>query len=274
MPAKAMLSDTPPLSATPLSATPPSAPARRRRHGVSAVEVLAIVIFTAMVTIVGTTKYQRDADPVIQELKRSYGPDRVTQWHEEWIIRDFFKDRKGGVFLDVGANHYKTRSNTYFLESRLGWSGLAVDAIEEYGADYKTHRPQTRYVAMFASDVDSGKVRFFIGENALVSSVDPEFAKRNGGVQQTREVPTATLNTLLDQAGLIRIDFLSMDIELAEPKALAGFDIARFKPELVCIEGHAEVRQQILDYFGRHGYVPVGKYLWADQHNLYFQPLR
>ena len=58
-----------------------------------------------------------------------------------------------------------------------------------------------------------------------------------------------------------------MDIELAEPKALAGLDIERFRPALVCIEDHAEVRQQILDYFARHGYVGVGKYLRVDPVN-------
>ena len=64
-----------------------------------------------------------------------------------------------------------------------------------------------------------------------------------------------------------------MDIELSEPKALAGFTIERFKPELVCIEAHPEVRQQILDYFARHQYVVVAKYLRADDKNLYFTPL-
>ena len=66
---------------------------------------------------------------------------------------------------------------------------------------------------------------------------------------------------------------MSMDIELAEPKALAGFEIERFRPSLVCIEAHAKVRQQILDYFARHHYVVVGRYLRADPQNLYFEPL-
>lgn len=65
---------------------------------------------------------------------------------------------------------------------------------------------------------------------------------------------------------------MTMDIELAEPKALEGFDIERFKPALVCIESHPEVRQQLLDYFHQHGYVVVGKYLRVDPHNLYFKP--
>jgi hypothetical protein len=77
---------------------------------------------------------------------------------------------------------------------------------------------------------------------------------------------------VLDQAGVKSIEFLSMDIELAEPKALAGFDIDRFRPALVCIEAHADVRQQILDYFAKHRYTVIGKYLRVDPNNLYFQP--
>lgn len=64
-----------------------------------------------------------------------------------------------------------------------------------------------------------------------------------------------------------------MDIELHEPQALNGFSIDRFRPRLVAIESHAAVRQQILDYFAKHGYVVIGKYLRADTENLWFAPL-
>jgi hypothetical protein len=111
-------------------------------------------------------------------------------------------------------------------------------------------------------------------DNKLVASTSAEFTQREGGqAGHAREVPTTTLNVVLDQAKIQKLDFLSMDIELSEPKALAGFDIDRFKPSLVCIEGHQEVRQAILDYFARHGYVIVGKYLRSDPVNLYFAPL-
>ena len=86
-------------------------------------------------------------------------------------------------------------------------------------------------------------------------------------------VPTITLNDLLGTEKVQHIDFVSMDIETWEPKALSGFDIERFKPQLVCIEAHEQVRQQILDYFARHRYVIVGKYLRADPQNLYFMPM-
>ena len=108
-----------------------------------------------------------------------------------------------------------------------------------------------------------------------MASSNPEFARRVGGNEGVKatDVPTTTLNDVLDQAGLSRIDFLSMDIELAEPKALGGFDIDRFQPSLVCIEASPEVRQNILDYFAKHRYVLVGKYLRVDAHNLYFKPI-
>ena len=73
--------------------------------------------------------------------------------------------------------------------------------------------------------------------------------------------------------GIDKVDLLSIDVELHEPQALKGFDINRFKPALVCIEGLIQTRQHILNYFARHGYVPVAKYIWVDRENLYFAPL-
>jgi FkbM family methyltransferase len=208
-------------------------------------------------------------------LEARYGPNHVSRYVEEWVIRDHFQDRRGGVFLDVGAADYKKESNTYYLENELGWSGIAVDALPEFEADYLTHRPRTRFIAMFAADVDGASVKLFEPvHDKRITSASEAFTVRKGERGVSRNVQTATLNRLLSEAGVSRIDFLSMDIELAEPKALAGFDIKKFQPELVCIEVHPEVRQQIFDYFARHGYVVVGKYLRIDPTNVYFQPLR
>jgi len=63
-----------------------------------------------------------------------------------------------------------------------------------------------------------------------------------------------------------------MDIEGSEPAALRGFDIERFKPELVCIEASKSIRTEIQAYFAAHGYERIDKYLAYDMVNWYYAP--
>ena len=207
-------------------------------------------------------------------LAATYGPETNSQYEEEWIIRDFFKDKRDGVFVDVGANDSKHFNNTYYLETKLDWSGVAVEPLREFEADYLAHRPRTKFRAFFVSDASNEVAKmYYLKSNTLVTSADKTFTARSGPDAQEVTAPTITLNDLLAGEQIERVDFLSMDIELHEPQALAGFDVQRFRPALVCIEAHPEVRQQILDYFTQRGYVLVGKYLRADTQNLYFTPL-
>jgi FkbM family methyltransferase len=219
-----------------------------------------------------------DPNPVQSVSERAYfeeryGPNHYSEREEEWLIRDFFSDRKGGVFVDVGANHYQASSKTYYLETKLGWSGIAIEPQRKFAADYGKYRPRTKFFPFFVSDVSNETAKLYVIDKvSSVASSNLDFVKRFGDPDSVREVPTITLTDLLVAEKLDRIDFLSMDIELHEPQALKGFDIGRFKPALVCIEGLLPVRQEILDYFARNGYVLVGKYIWVDLENLYFAP--
>jgi FkbM family methyltransferase len=258
----------------------------KRRFDV--LEVLLIVVAAAVAGYVVQrmmwVKISYPAFSAAQEaaaLER-YGPGRYSRNVEEWIIRDYFRDGRHGYFVDVGASHYKADSNTYYLETRLGWSGLAIDPQGAFAADYRRYRPRTRFFSFFVSDTSDATTTFYLTpDNPLVASSDRGFAEREGteipgAVLRTKAVtvPTIRLTDLLDRVGVTHIDLLSVDVELAEPKVLAGFDIERFKPTLVVIEAHPRVRQQILDYFSDHHYVALGRYLRADLQNLYFTPLQ
>jgi FkbM family methyltransferase len=212
--------------------------------------------------------------PESQPLKAKYGPHRNSYSEEEWCIRDFFNDRSDGFFVDVGANDYKVTSNTYYLDTVLNWRGIAIEPQRQFEADYVRFRPRTKFVPFFISDASNERARIYVlSRNSLLASADKSFTEQFGDTAKEVEVPTITLNDLLDSERVKKIDFMSIDIELWEPKALAGFDVERFHPELVCIEAHPQVRQQILDYFARHHYTVVGKYLRADVNNVYFTPL-
>lgn len=241
-----------------------------------AATTLMVIIFAAGATYAVYPKaaghWERHPDDLKPYAER-YGHEKHSEHGEEWLIRDFFQDTRNGVFLDVGAHHHQTFSNTYFLETALGWSGIAVEPQTQFAEGYARHRPRTRFRPFFVSDVSDAQARLYVlKENTLVTSANSDFVKRFGQEAQEITAPTITLNDLLAAEGVDRIDLLSMDIETWEPKALAGFDIERFQPSLVCVEAHQDVIQEMLDYFAAHGYVLVGKYLGADPHNLYFKP--
>jgi len=234
-------------------------------------------LYTLMVMMasVAIYRYVTVEDPAAA-LRARFGDAHWSHGAEEWIVRAHFADRRGGVFLDVGSADPREGSNTYFLESALGWTGVAIDAQAEYADAYRTHRPNTQFYSFFVSDrSDDTAVLFVDRDRPGSSSSDRGFTETyspDGDIEE-RHVPTITLNDLLPRAGIEAIDFVSMDIELAEPQALAGFDLPRYRPALVCVEQYRVTAQWLLDYFGTHGYTPVAEYLRIDPHNYWFAPI-
>ena len=210
----------------------------------------ATLVLVLLALSIWTLTTQAGISPELESLRTLYGPGRYSQHEEEWIIRDFFRDQRDGFFLDVGANDYRRFSNTFYLEEKLGWSGIAIEPLRRFEAGYVKYRNRTRFFALFVSDVSEDVAKVYVTDRTdLVTSSEKQFTQRWGGNVSEVSVPTITLTDLLSQQRVARIDLLSMDIELHEPKALAGFDIVRFRPRLACIEAHPEVRQSILDYF-------------------------
>jgi hypothetical protein len=79
--------------------------------------IVLIVVLTATAAAVGMAWWTWPAGNVENLwLQKTYGPTKHSQYDEEWILRDFFGDRRDGVFVDVGAAHYRDYSNAYFLE--------------------------------------------------------------------------------------------------------------------------------------------------------------
>jgi FkbM family methyltransferase len=204
---------------------------------------------------------------------------RYSTFDEELIIRDFFQDRKGGFFLDVGCAWPIIASNTYYLEEHLGWTGIGIDALQDYAAGWSEKRPNSKFFTFLVTDRSGADGTFFKSQETALSSADFDQAsgKAYGDAMEPEEikVPMITLDDLLDHEGIEKIDLLSMDIEGHEPQALAGFDIERFQPELVVIEAHEYVVVKYFEkYFHDHGYERIERYAPFDLINYYFQPVR
>jgi FkbM family methyltransferase len=204
----------------------------------------------------------------------THGEKLYSQHDEELIIRHFFDDQRDGVFLDVGCWDWKDGSTTLYLEEKLGWSGIGVDAQPHLREEYEKHRPQTKFLNYIVTDRSRTVGKLYVA--GQVSSINERHVEQFGAQWDQPdpiEVPTITLDDLLSQNRVEHIDFLSMDIEGAEPKALAGFDIDKYKPRLVCIESSLEIREPIMQYFTSHGYELIDEYLPYDSVNWYFRPI-
>ncbi len=206
------------------------------------------------------------------------GKPLYSSHNEELVIRDFFHDRRDGFFVDVGCYLPIRFSNTFYLEKHLGWSGIGVDALAELADGWKRSRPRSRFFAYFVSDHSDTLDTFYRAESRDISTgiqgrVDDPNIKDHEGQFEAVKVPTITLTKLLDDNGLKKIDLLSMDIEGAEPEALAGFDIERFRPELACVEVSWQTREAVRAYFATHRYRRLTEYTEVDPINEYYAPL-
>ena len=74
-----------------------------------------------------------------------------SQFDEELIIRDFFQDRRGGFFLDVGAAWPLRNNNTYYLEKHLAVRERLLAYFGTHGYErlemYLAHDPTNWYFA-------------------------------------------------------------------------------------------------------------------------------
>jgi FkbM family methyltransferase len=223
----------------------------------------------ALVDVIGDEQARLRALPgrtgILAEQKR------YSLYDEELIIRDFFQDRRDGFFVDVGCAWPVDANNTYYLEKHLGWTGIGIDALSDYAEGWRTQRPGSKFFAYLVTDRSDTQEAFFRSPNTGLSSTDPRLARGDlfGEALEPEEirVPSITLDDLLQREGVTKVDLLAMDIEGHELTALRGFDIERFRPELVVVEGQ---RRAVHRYFRQHGYELLDRYLPFDRVNRYY----
>ena len=127
----------------------------------------SIILFTCAWKVNGIN--QRGSIVFAGDILES-GEKLYSEHDEELIIRDFFNDRRGGVFVDVGCYYYMRMSTTYYLEKHLGWSGIGVDALAEFAHGYIENRPNTRFFNFIVTNHSKDIEPFYRGINLLSAS--------------------------------------------------------------------------------------------------------
>ena len=173
--------------------------------------------------------------PKIFFLKKTY-----SMLGEDIYINNFFKNKKNGIYLDVGAYHPLDGNNTYLLYKK-NWQGINIDvnplSIELF--------QRARKFDLNINSAISSKKRvtkvYFRKKINMLNTLSKKFAKINfkNGFQE-KKIKSNTLNNILNQSKYKnkKIDFFNLDVEGHELHVLKSIDLKKYKPTLICVEIH------------------------------------
>lgn len=166
--------------------------------------------------------------PVLSELCSDGAPAFFGQlnhdlylWKYHWSLL-----KRTGVYLDLAANHAMHISNTYFLDRCLNWSGLCVEPHPRYFSELTTYR--TCLLTKTCVSDKPENVRFLLYEGlsgiATTNKNMQDLQKMPTGVVSSIELTCTVVREVLRDARTTQIDYLSLDLEGHELKALHGVD--------------------------------------------------
>ncbi len=165
--------------------------------------------------------------------KKSYAMDG-----EDIAINDYVEIKNDGFYLDIGAHHPIQRNNTYLLFKR-GWQGINID-VNEFSIDlFNFLRPKDINIQTAISD-KPGEITFYYQKDfSQLNTTEKKIAKQsfNNNFKE-KNIKCETVNNILERSKFKdrQIDFLNIDIEGAEMKALNSLNFEKYSPKVICIE--------------------------------------
>ena len=185
--------------------------------------------------------------------KKSYSMDG-----EDIFIVEYFRKKNNGFYIDVGCYHPIHRNNTYLLHKK-GWSGINID-IHRFSIDlFKYLRPDDVNLNCAISNKNEVTEMFYQKELSQISTIEKQQAKIafQGNIKKSK-IQSLTLDALLEKINFTdkKLDLLDIDVEGADLKVLKGFNIEKFKPELICVEIHEKdiKNSEIYKYLSNFSY--------------------
>lgn len=181
------------------------------------------------------------------------------------VIKKYFP-QEYGVAIDCGAVDGIEINNTKHFEE-LGWSVLCIEANPRFYDALKRNRKNVITCAI--SDKKEENVVFHsvhIREANVYSAIsgldiDEKLIEHHNKMGYNCDITDVTVSTRTLEDCLVEfnpdhIDFISIDIEGAEMKALQGMDILKWNPKMFIIENNWN-EPEIENYLVNFGYKKI-----------------
>ena len=162
-------------------------------------------------------------------LKKSKKRYHYADNGEDVIIQGLFNHRKDGFYIDVGCYHPIRASLTHLLYKK-GWKGVNIDISEDTINLFKIARPNDKNINIGIADK--------VGEDFYYQSSHINQANSFKYYDDVKKVKikTTTLDNIIKDLRIKKIDFLNIDVEYTDFKVLQGLNLNSVRPTLIAIE--------------------------------------
>lgn len=205
-----------------------------------------------------------------------FGPSTYAQHGDDLLLLNVFQNLgiEKPSYLDIGAHHPETISNTKLLYDR-GSRGVNVEANPALIHEFYTQRLEDQNICIAIGLEDGEASLFMYSETSGRNTVDPKEVEKMKGVMTVRKqitVPVITINSLLNKfCGGVWPDLLSVDIEGLDYGVLESMLYTPDnKPKVICVETRIEDTDKMVDLMLDKGYA----LLFRCSENLIFVDLR
>jgi FkbM family methyltransferase len=168
-----------------------------------------------------------------------------SQNKEDLQIEKLLGKKRGGFYVDVGANNPHRFSNTkrFYLKN---WKGINIEAnpikLNEFRAERK--RDINLNIGIANKKGRLNFYRFTPDTVSTFSKIESEKSQKRGYIlEQVTKIEVNTLENILDKYIDVKyIDFLSIDTEGYDTEVLLSNNWQKYRPKLICIESLARFK--------------------------------
>ena len=173
--------------------------------------------------------YQLLKTKVFQNKRKIY-----SNWGLDIMADHFFRNKKKGIYIDVGCHHPFLNNNTYLLYKR-GWLGINIDLDFSSIDMFNYFRKLDLNVHAAISDKEIERDFFFFHNRSAINTLSEKSGIK---AKEVKKIQTTTLNSLIENSKFKdnEIDYLSVDVEGHEFNVIKAFNLEKYKPKLIILE--------------------------------------
>jgi|GEM_PF-253966 len=171
-----------------------------------------------------------------------YSNESYSQEGEDMILKEYFLNKQGGIYVDIGAHHPKRFSNTYFFYKNYFWHGINVEPSFGSKKIFDMERPKDINLEVGISSCD-GEQDYYIFNDTALNGFSKELSDERDKntdyyIKEVKKVKVYTLKTILDNnlKDNTDIDFMDIDVEGYELEVLKSNDWQKYRPKILMVE--------------------------------------